>query len=353
MGKCWDAGRKSAVKVASLRGNTEPVMPTFRTEFPVNRAAFSIDHQHQTMLVGSCFTENIGNRLAAAKFPVTTNPFGIVYNPVSIARSLERLWAGDQPFLEEELLENQGLWHSWEHHSHFSHPDRSAMLNGLNAAYLASAQTLRRTNRLLITLGTADVFSLKTTGQIVANNHKIPAALFQQRRLEVDEIVQDMTIILQKIAAEQADFQVILTVSPVRHLRAGLVENQRSKATLVLACAKICEQLSFATYFPAYELLLDDLRDYRFYAADMVHPSEVAGDYIWQHFTNAFFAPTTQQLINRIEKVRLAAKHRPFHPNIDQHRAFAETQLVTIGELIAAYPTLDFTEEIAHFRHFG
>ena len=326
-------------------------MPSFRTTFPVPRANFSIGHQQPLLLVGSCFTEHIGARLAAAKFPVAVNPFGIVYNPTSIASGLERLWAGDQPFLDAELFENQGLWHSWAHHGHFSQPDRPAMLEGLNAAYTASADALRHADRLLLSLGTADVFLLRSTGQVVANNHKMPAALFQQRRLNVEEVVRDLAAILQKIATEQPDFQVILTVSPVRHLRAGVVENQRSKATLVLACEALCAQLPFASYFPAYELLLDDLRDYRFYTADMVHPTETAVDYIWQHFADTFFNPATQQLMARIEKIRLAARHRPFHPDTDQHGAFARIQLRAIAELRAAHPGLDFTKEEASFRH--
>jgi len=325
-------------------------MPSFRTEFPAGRADFSIGHQQQLLLVGSCFTEHIGTRLAAAKFPVAVNPFGIVYNPISIVRCLERLWVGDQPFAAADLFENQGLWHSWEHHSHFSQPAPTAMLNGLNAAYTASAEVLRRTDRLLLTFGTADIFLLKNTRQVVANNHKMPAALLEQRRLRVEEIVQHVAAILQKIKAKQPDFQVILTVSPVRHLRGGAVENQRSKATLVLACEALGEQLPFATYFPAYELLLDDLRDYRFYAADMVHPNEVAVDYIWQYFVDTFFTSATQQLMARIEKIRQAAGHRPFHPQSDQHRAFVQAQLAIITELNAAHPTLDFAAEMARFR---
>ncbi len=328
-------------------------MPSFRTEFPAGRADFSIGHQQQLLLVGSCFTEHIGARLAAAKFQVAVNPFGIVYNPISLVRSLERLWAGDQPFAAADLFENQGLWHSWEHHGHFSQPNLTAMLDGLNAAYAASAEVLRRTDQLLLTFGTADVFWLKNTGQVVANNHKMPAALLEQRRLSVDEIVQGVADILQKIKTEQRDFQVILTVSPVRHLRGGAVENQRSKATLVLACEALCAQLPFATYFPAYELLLDDLRDYRFYTADMIHPNEVAVDYIWQYFVETFFAPATRQLMARIEKVRQAARHRPFHPETDQHKTFVQTQMAIIAELHATYPTLDFAEEMAVLRRFG
>ena len=325
-------------------------MTTFRTDFPAQPADFSIGHSDRVLLVGSCFTEHMGERLEAGKIPTLVNPFGIVYNPFSIAGSLERLRAGNQYFSAPELFENQGLWHSWAHHGRFSQPDRQATLDGLNAAYAAAAQALRQSNRLLLTLGTADVFLLRTTEQIVANNHKMPATLFQARRLGVDEIVGDLSAVLQKIKLERPDLQVILTVSPVRHLRAGPVENQRSKATLVLACAALCTHLPFVHYFPAYELLLDDLRDYRFFAADMVHPNEVAIDYIWQHFAATFFTADTQRLIRQIEQIQTAVRHRPFHPYSAQHRAFANAQLTAITALAAAYPGLDFAQETAHFR---
>lgn len=325
-------------------------MPSFRTDFPAQPANFYLSHQDQVLLAGSCFTEHIGTRLVAGKFPTVVNPFGIVYNPVSIARCLERLWAGDQPFLATELFEHQGLWHSWEHHGYFSHPDRKAMLGALNIAYSAVAQALRQSNRLLLTLGTADVFLLRETGQVVANNHKMPAAVFHSRRLGVDEIVQDVTAVLQKIKAARPDFQTILTVSPIRHLRTGAVENQRSKATLVLACAEICTRLPFAQYFPAYELMLDDLRDYRFYTSDMIHPSEVAVDYIWRHFADTFFSADTKALLAQVGKIHTAVRHRPFHPHTVQHRAFAAAQLAAIEALTNAHPFLNFSAEIQHFR---
>ncbi len=325
-------------------------MTSFRTDFPAQPADFSIGHPDRVLLVGSCFTEHLGVRLEAGKIPTMVNPFGIVYNPFSIARSLERLWAGNRYFAAPELFENQGLWHSWEHHGRFSQPDRQATLDGLNAAYADAAQALRQSNRLLLTLGTADVFLLRTTEQVVANNHKMPAALFHTRRLGVDEIVDDWRPVLQKIKMEQPDLQVVLTVSPVRHLRAGPVENQRSKATLVLACAELGARLPFVHYFPAYELLLDDLRDYRFFAADMVHPNAVAIDYIWQHFAATFFTPDTQRLVRQIEQIRTAVHHRPFHPYSAQHHAFANVQLAAITALAAEYPGLDFAQETAYFR---
>lgn len=226
------------------------------------------------------------------------------------------------------------------------------MLAGINAAYSESAASLKKTSRLLLTFGTADVFELKNTGQIVANNHKMPAALFQERRLSIAEIAESMVGILQKLKSENADLQIVLTVSPVRHLRGGAVANQRSKATLVLACEEICHQLDFAHYFPAYELLLDDLRDYRFYAADMVHPSDTAVGYIWDFFANMFFSPETKRLNERIGKITAAARHRPFNPDTAEHRAFARAQLEAIENLKKEEPGLDFGEEEKVFQEF-
>lgn len=327
-------------------------METFRTVLKSQPAPFAIGHADRMLLIGSCFTEHIGEKLADFKFSTLTNPFGIVYNPASIASCLERLFSENQFFSENEIFENAGLWHSWQHHGSFSKTFKTEMLEGLNAAYSEAAAFLKKANRLLLTFGTADVFALKTTGQIVANNHKMPAALFQERRLSVAEIAESAVGILQKIKTENADLQVVVTVSPVRHLRGGAVANQRSKATLVLACEEICRRLSFAQYFPAYELLLDDLRDYRFYAADMTHPSDVAVDYIWDFFSETFFSEKTKMLNERIGKIAAAVRHRPFNPGTAEHRAFARTQLEAIEGLKKEKPHLDFSAETAHFQQF-
>jgi hypothetical protein len=328
-------------------------METFRTALKPQLAPFSIGHADRVLLVGSCFTEHIGEKLAAFKFSTLTNPFGIVYNPASIAACLECLFSENQFFSEKDIFENAGLWHSWQHHGQFSKPSKNEMLEGLNVAYSEAAAFLKKTNCLLLTFGTADVFTLKTTGQIVANNHKMPAALFAERRLSVTEIVEFSVGILQKIKAKNPEFQVVVTVSPVRHLRGGAVANQRSKATLVLACEEICRQLSFAYYFPAYELLLDDLRDYRFYAADMAHPSDVAVGYIWDFFSETFFSEKTKRLNDRIGKIIAAVSHRPFNADTAEHHAFAQAQLAAIENLKKEQPHLDFSAEVTHFQKFA
>ena len=320
-------------------------MPNFRTYLSPTSAPFQISHTNPIFLIGSCFTEHISERLAARKFNTLTNPFGIVYNPLSMAKCLERILNGNQPFSAAELFENAGLWHSWEHHGRFSKPGKNETLDGINAAYQTASKQLKKTDYLLLTFGTADVFSLRETGQIVANNHKMPAALFSSRRLSVSEIVERTVEVLQKIKAENETLQIIMTVSPVRHLRNGLIENQRSKATLVLACEEICAQIDYAHYFPAYELVLDDLRDYRFYAADMVHPSEVAVDYVWQFFADTFFSEETRRLNGQIEKILAAAQHRPFHRNTEAHQSFVRTQLEAIATLKKEVPGLNFEKE--------
>lgn len=325
-------------------------MDRFRTTMTSQAAPFSMGHSDRLLLVGSCFTEHMGDRLSAGKFSLKTNPFGIVYNPASIVDCLERLWAGDRFFNAEELFEHAGLWRSWEHHSAFAGVNPEATLAHINNAYRADANWLRNTNRLLLTLGTADVFLLRDSGQIVANNHKMQAARFEKSRLTVAGIADSTSGILQKIKSQNPDLQVVLTVSPVRHMREGAVANQRSKATLVLACEEICRRLPFAHYFPSYELLLDDLRDYRFYAKDMIHPSELAVDYIWEHFAETYFTKETRQLVERIGKIQLATRHKPFQPDTPEHRAFRQAQLAEVTRLQKDYPELDLENELAFFR---
>jgi len=326
------------------------MMDSFRTALSASPANFQIGHRDQLLLIGSCFTEHIGSRLAERKFQTLVNPFGIVYNPVSMAQCLERLLAENQGFKEADLVQNMGLWHSWAHHGHFSKPDRAQTLAGINAAYAQGVNHLQGTNRLLLTLGTAEVFSLKDSGDIVANNHKMPAAMFQTKRLDVGEVTDVLAMALEKLLLKKPALQIILSVSPVRHLRNGMVENQRSKAVLVLACEAISRQFPTACYFPAYELLLDDLRDYRFYTSDMLHPSALAVDYIWQHFSDMFFTVETKRLTGAIEKILAAAAHRPFNPDTAEHRAFVEKQLAAIGALKQEWAGLDFEKEEVAFK---
>lgn len=324
-------------------------MKTFRTVFPAQHAPFALTHADRLLLIGSCFTEHIGARLASGKFATLANPNGIVYNPVSIARSLASI-ATENIDAEDAVFKHNGLWHSWEHHGAFSRPGEWETLEGIRKARQEASDFLQKTNYLFLTLGTADVFVLRKTGRVVANCHKAPANWFDQRRLTVSETVQTLREALTAIKTRLPDMQVILTVSPVRHLRRGFVENQRSKAVLVLACAELCEQSDFIHYFPAYELLLDDLRDYRFYAADMIHPNEQAIDYIWQYFSETYFTTETRALLEQIGKITAAARHRPFNPDTAEHRAFARAQIDRISALEGKYPEVSLKEERLYFE---
>lgn len=332
-------------------------MKTFRTVFPTQRAPYALTHADRLLLSGSCFTEHVGARLQAGKFNTLINPNGIVYNPVSMARAI--LWWGKFSIRSKSgriensphnaLFRHNGLWHSWEHHGVFSKSGEQETLDGIEKAYREASEYLQKTTCLMLTLGTADVFVLRENGEVVANCHKAPANWFEQRRLSVSETVEVLSEALLQTQSCLPELKVILTVSPVRHLRSGFVENQRSKAVLVLACAELCARFDFVHYFPAYELLLDDLRDYRFYAADMIHPNEQAIDYIWQYFAEVYFSAETRALLDQIGKITAAARHRPFNPDTEEHRAFARAQLEKIAALEKKNPEIVFSEEKAVF----
>lgn len=292
----------------------------------------------------------MGSRLELLKFPTLLNPFGIVFNPVSIAVNLERLLEGE-PFRESELFQSQGIWHSFEHHGRFSNPDKVVALEDINQSFSAARHFLQTSNRLVITLGTAHVFLLKESGRIVANCHKVPAKAFERRRLRVKEVVDNLTAVFQKLKAALPTLEIIVTVSPVRHLRDGLMENQRSKATLLLALEEVGSRLPFVHYFPAYEILLDDLRDYRFYAEDMAHPSQQATDYIWEYFETAFFGEETKRLCEQLAEVQAALAHRPFHPKTLDHQLFLRNQLARVEQLAKQFPQLNFEAEKAQINH--
>jgi hypothetical protein len=313
--------------------------PTFRTTLPSQSAPHRISHADPLLLVGSCFAEHIGARLAAHKFDTLTNPTGIVYNPQSMAYALT-----DDLLPASQLLENQGIWHHLDFHSAFSDADRSVVEARVESARRDLLFFQKKARYVLLTLGTADGFEWAATGRMVANCHKIPAAQFRSRRLSVAEVTDALAAALTTWRVAQPDLRAIVTVSPVRHLRGGLVANQRSKATLLLAAEALCAVLPWADYFPAYELVIDDLRDYRFFAADMVHPSDVAIDYVWQHFADAYFSPETQVLCQQISRLAAAIGHRPFNPDTPQHRAFVAQQLVEVARLEAAHG-LDFSTE--------
>lgn len=307
----------------------------------------------RVMLLGSCFAANMGTRLQEAKFRCDVNPYGVLYNPRSISAALREMLGGKE-YAEEDLFQYRGLWHSPMHHGVFSSEKAEDTLESINRRLRSARETLKNgPDYLLITFGTAWVYEDKATGGIVANCHKLPEKNFVRRRLSVDEIVEDYTSLLSRMSARNPKLKVLFTVSPIRHVRDGMHANQLSKATLLLAVDAL--QAAFrgmVYYFPAYELLLDELRDYRFYAEDMVHPSEVAVRYVWERFSRACFTAEALQIMEENENIRKALSHKPFYPASDEYKRFLGQIVLKIDRLNGKYPYLDFQKErdICHTR---
>ena len=324
-------------------------MKSFRTELPPIPPTFQIRHDHSLLALGSCFAVHIGQRLLDHKFKLCLNPFGIIYHPVALANNLRRIVEG-RPYRQEALFCHEGIWHSWDHHSRFSHPDAALVVAQINSELDSARAHLAAENVLILSLGTAIGHRLRDNGNVVANCHKVPANFFETFRSSPAEIVEALGAALQLLQEANPDLQCLLTVSPVRHLRSGLIENQRSKAALLLAVEELTQSLPNTHYFPAYELLLDDLRDYRFFADDLLHPNAQAIDYIWDYFVQSYFSEPTQALNKRIQKLVTASQHQPFHPMANAHQHFLRKQLQQVTQLEKEYPGLDWREERERFE---
>ncbi len=313
-----------------------------RTELQASKAPFDINYQTPMLGIGSCFVENIGQKLLERQLPFHQNPFGIVYNPLSMAAQLDVLTT-EKRFVESDLVNINGLFHSWLHHGFYSDEAVFSTLNNINQSIDDARLFLKNTKRLFLTFGSATVYQLKTTGETVANCHKAPPLYFDKKRLSTTEIVAAFSPILEKISTQIPDLQVIITVSPVRHLRDGLIENNLSKATLLLAADELAQEFPNVTYFPAYELIMDDLRDYRFFERDMMHPTAQAIDYVWQFFSETYFSEETKKVITEVEKIKAMQAHRPLKGlDTEGVKKFQESLVLKIAELEKRFPFLSF-----------
>jgi hypothetical protein len=323
---------------------------TFFTEIAIPEFPWKIDYSKNILFFGSCFSENIGQKLADLKFKVDMNPFGILYNPESIANSLKILLE-TRKFSENDLFQDQGLWNSFYHHSRFSDVDKAVALEKINNRISLSSEFLKKADFLIITFGTAWVYEYKETGKIVSNCHKIPASEFKRYRLGVDEITETYRELLNEIRETNPGLKVIFTVSPIRHWKDGAVENQVSKATLLLAVDRLRNEYSeqVCSYFPAYELMMDELRDYRFYAEDMLHLSPVAVDYIFDRFCSSIISKKAMNISKKVMKIRKAIQHRTVNTKSTEYKKFLITNLSEINNLSSDFPEIDFSPEIAHF----
>ena len=335
----------------------------FHLEFTPKPFDVKINHQHNLLLIGSCFTEQIGTKLINHKFSVLDNPNGILFNPISITKSISS-YIDNKQYTEADLFYQNECWNSWEHHSRFSNPDKEKCLTGINGSQTKAHAFLKEADWLLITLGSAFVYETsplapvrtgtggplleeRGNAKIVANCHKVPTDKFNKRLLQTDEVVSALQVMIEKAVAFNPGVKIIFTISPVRHLRDGFVENNRSKATLIHAVHQLLSDQVF--YFPAYELVIDDLRDYRFFAEDMVHQNYAATNYVWEKFMATCIDESSQQLMKEIAVVVAAKNHKPFNPSSEQHKKFLQTNLEKVKKLQEQFAYINLEEEAAFF----
>ena len=309
----------------------------FTTKIPIQKSNFPIDYDSKIMLLGSCFAENMGEKFEYFKFQTIVNPFGIIFNPVSleklIRRSIEK-----RKFTENDIFFHNDLWHCFEVHSELSNSDKDVFLKSLNDLISSTNKKLSDSTHIIITLGTSWVYRLRQAQSdsdgVVANCHKVPQKEFTKELLSIQQIEESIESIISLVHSVNPNCKFIFTVSPVRHIKDGFIENTLSKAHLISAIHKIINHHPLPnTYFPAYEIMMDELRDYRFYGEDMLHPNQTAIDYIWIQFFQNYISESEFGLMNDICSIQKGLNHRPFNPNTKSHQKFLEATKIKIGKI--------------------
>lgn len=315
----------------------------FRTYVEIPEAGFKISHNSRCVFTGSCFAENIGNKVKELKIPTLVNPTGIHYNPSSIAESVKMAISSKQ-ISEENLFEANGLFNHYNFHSDFSDTDKTATVKKMNKSLELLRQSLINADYFFVTFGTSFIYTLADSIKIVTNCHKLPEKNFIRIFLGLEETVAIWKSLLNELKTINPNLKIVFTVSPVRHFRDGATQNQQSKSALLLAIKELVETNMNIYYFPAYEIMNDELRDYRFYAADMVHPSETASEYILERFAECYFTESTKEINKKILKIINASKHRAFNPETPDFKKFRISILNQILELNSQFPYLDFED---------
>lgn len=282
----------------------------FRTELLLPTSSFLISHRDGIVLIGSCFAENIGALFSRYRFQVTANPHGILFNPLSIADALDDVME-KRNYTVADLLKMENKYVSLSHHGKYSGENADTVIQGINAAISEAHESLKVSSTLIVTLGSTWAWRHKETGRVVANCHKIPQQQFDKVLIASHEIQQRFTLLLSKLNVFNPQLRIIFTLSPVRYLRDGLVQNSLSKAHLLTAIHALCDSFAHCHYFPAYELVMDDLRDYRFFKEDMLHPNDQAILYVWEKFVGWCLSGETKSMLTQLEKHLLLLEHRP------------------------------------------
>jgi len=321
----------------------------FRTEIEVKKVLDPIDHDNKILTIGSCFAENIAEYFSASRFDILGNPFGVLYNPTSIYNSL-KFAVDEEEFSESDLIKNQSEWHSFYHHSDFSNHDKTLVLSNINTSIKSTHSFLRDADIIILTFGTSYVYKHLERGIVVSNCHKIPQKDFTHFRLSFNDTVDSIRDTLNLLKEINPNVKFILTVSPVRHLKDGANNNQLSKSNLLLAINEIVNTESNASYFPAYEIVMDDLRDYRFYNSDLVHPNKIATDYIWEKFTASFCSDKCLQTMKEVSKIVSAKNHRVRNSNSDEHQKFVALIINKIESLQKKHHHLMLEDDLDYFK---
>ena len=332
----------------------------FQLPIQIKPAETRINYRDKILLTGSCFTEHIGNSLGELKFSVLQNPNGILFDPRSVCRSLTS-YIDNKQYEKGDLFYLNELWNSWQHHSRFSNISADECLRTINQSQQQAHKFIKAADWLIITLGSS--FSYRLTSEFskvspvggdlegagVANCHRAPSQWFNKYLLTIDEIISQLDVTYHRLNEFNRNLKIIFTISPVRHIRDGVIENNRSKARLIEAVHHLINKFPGLYYFPAYELVIDVLRDYRFYDIDMVHPNYPATEFVMEKFRENFVDEESQQLMEEIKKIVIARKHKAFQPETNAHKLFLKAHLEKANELQVKYPFLDLTEEIDYF----
>ena len=314
----------------------------WRTEVAIPPGPDPIGYHSHVLLLGSCFATHLSEKLAYYQFPATSNPFGVLFHPLPVGNLLRRAQEG-RYFTKEDLVESQGRWRCLETHSVLSGTSSDEALKQLNRALEALKRALQHTTHVVLTLGTAYGFRYRKTGQLVANCHKLPSGEFGRELSAPETLRESLSSIVALLRSFRKDITCLLTVSPVRHIRDGLIENQRSKAHLITAVHALVQE-GAAAYFPSYELFMDELRDYRFYDRDLIHPSGAAVDYVWERFEQAWIDPEARPVMEEVVAIRKGLAHRPLHGDSPEYREFRESLEKRIHHLQGRFPRMDFGE---------
>jgi len=326
----------------------------FKLTLDPKKSAMSMGYQDHLFLIGSCFTENIGAKMKAHMFTVMENPHGILFNPVSVMRAMDD-YIQNKKYGEQDLFEYNELFNSWQHHTRFSDLTTTLALEKINASIHDAHHYLKQANKLIITLGSAWLYELTALapqgpGIIVANNHKGPANWFTKKLMDPFELSSQLQNMVSQLQAFNINLDIIFTISPVRHLREGLVENNKSKSVLNVAVHDVIAKSSKVEYFPAYEYVIDDLRDYRFYAEDLVHPNYAATNYVWEKWVDTYVAEDTRDIMKQVIELQLAMQHKPFNKASKAHQSFVRSSLVKANALLEQYPFLPLQQAIRFFN---